>query len=161
MSSAVSSGFSSLPDRHGALREMSRLLVPDGRVVVMVWRTIDRSPGFAVLAEALGRTIGAEAESLVCAPFQLGDAGELTTLLRAAGFRDVAVRAELGETRFATVATFVESYVGGSPLAAIVSAAPGTAREELVREVERGLGAFVERGSPCFPMEAHLALGRA
>lgn len=38
---------------------------------------------------------------------------------------EVSVRVELGEARFATVARFVESYLGGSPLAAIVSAAPG------------------------------------
>jgi hypothetical protein len=45
-----------------------------------------------------------------------------------------------------------------SPLAA---AAPLPAYEELVREVERALNAFVERGSVSFPMEAHLALCRA
>jgi ubiquinone/menaquinone biosynthesis C-methylase UbiE len=146
-------GLQFFPDREGALREMARVLVAGGRVVVMVWRTIDRSPGFAVLAEALGRTVGPDAEALMRAPFALGDADELAGLLRAAGFLDVAIRAETGEVRFATVETFVESYVSGSPLAAIVSAAPAEARTELVREVERALGP----GPVRFPMEAHLA----
>ena len=136
---------------------MARVLVPGGRVVVMVWRTIDRSPGFAVLAAALGRTMGAEAEALMRAPFLLSDSDELARLLRTAGFRDVAIRAETGEVRFATAEMFVESYVSGSPLAAIVSSAPAAARQELLHDVERALGP----GSVCFPMEAHLAVGSA
>ncbi len=146
-------GLQFFPDREGALREMARVLVPGGRVVVMVWRTIVRSPGYAVLAAALGRTIGPEAEALMRAPFALGDAGELAGLIRAAGFGDVAIREETGEARFATSERFVESQVSASPLAAILSAAPTESREELVREIESALGP----GSVGFPMEAHLA----
>src|SRR5690348_6509266 len=39
-------GLQFFPDRPAALREMHRLLVPDGRVGVMVWRGIEHSPGF-------------------------------------------------------------------------------------------------------------------
>jgi hypothetical protein len=53
---------------------------------------------------------------------------------------------------------FVGSYIGGSPLAAIVATAPAPAYEELVSEVERGLGASIELS---FPIEAHLAVCRA
>jgi ubiquinone/menaquinone biosynthesis C-methylase UbiE len=154
-------GLQFFPDREGALREMKRVLVPGGRAVVMVWREIDRAPGFAVLAAALGRTIGSDAEALMRAPFALSDAGELSRLLEAAGFVDCAIHAETGYVRFASAAMFVRSYIGGSPLAAIVAAAPAPAYEELVQEVERALDPLIERGSLCFPIEAHLALCRA
>ena len=154
-------GLQFFPDREGALREMKRVLVPDGRAVVMVWREIERSPGFSALASALGRTISSQAEELVRAPFTLGDADELSTLLEAAGLRECAIRAETGTVRFASVPAFVRSYVGGSPLAAVVAAAPEPAREQLVREAERALGPLVERGSLRFPIEAHLAACRA
>jgi SAM-dependent methyltransferase len=154
-------GLQFFPDREAALREMKRVLVPRGRAVVMVWREIDRAPGFAILAAALGRTIGADAEALMRAPFALGDARELARLLDAGGLRDCTIRAETGNVRFASVEKFVGGYVGGSPLAAVVAAAPPSAYEELVREVKRVLNPFVERGSVSFPIEAHLALCRA
>jgi ubiquinone/menaquinone biosynthesis C-methylase UbiE len=153
-------GLQFFPDREGAVREMRRVLVPGGRAVVMVWREIDRAPGFAVLAVALGRTIGADAEALMRAPFALSDAGELSRLLKTAGFRDCAIRAETGNVRFASAAMFVRSYAGGSPLAAIIATAPEHAYEKLVSEVKRELDSYIEQNSLCFPIEAHLAVCR-
>jgi ubiquinone/menaquinone biosynthesis C-methylase UbiE len=154
-------GLQFFPDREGALREMKRVLVPGGRAVVMVWREIDRAPGFAVLAAALGRTISADAETLMRAPFALSDASDLSRLLERAGLGDCAIRAEVGSVRFASAAMFVGSYVGGSPLAAIVASAPARAYEKLVSEVNCALDPLIERGSLCFPIEAHLAVCRA
>jgi ubiquinone/menaquinone biosynthesis C-methylase UbiE len=154
-------GLQFFADREGALRQMKRVLVPGGRAVVMVWREIDRAPGFAVLAAALGRTIGSDAEALVRAPFALSDAGELSRLLEAAGLSDCSIRAEAGAVRFPSAEIFVRSYVGGSPLAAIVSAAPASVYGKLVEEVELALNPLVEQGSLRFPIEAHLALCRA
>jgi hypothetical protein len=95
------------------------------------------------------------------APFALSDAGELSRLLESAGLRDCAIRAEIGNVRFASAAMFVGSYVGGSPLAAIVATAPAPAYDELVSEVERALDPVIEQGALCFPIEAHLAICRA
>jgi ubiquinone/menaquinone biosynthesis C-methylase UbiE len=153
-------GLQFFPDREGALREMKRVLVPGGRAVVMVWREIDRAPGFAALAAALDRMISADAGRLMRAPFALSDAGELSRLLERAGFRDCAIRAETGNVRFASAAMFVGSYIGGSPLAPIVATAPAPAYEELVSEVERALDPLIEQGSLSFPIAAHLALCR-
>ena len=154
-------GLQFFPDREGAVREMKRVLVPGGRVVVMVWREIDRSPGFAALAVALGHSIGSDAEALMRAPFALSDAGELLTLLEAGGLSDCAIRAEAGNVCFRSASVFLGSYIGGSPLAAIVATAPPQARDRLVREVERTLEPLSERGSLCFPIEAHLAASRS
>ena len=154
-------GLQFFPDREVAVREIKRVLVPSGRVVVMVWREIDRAPGFAVLAAALGRTISADAEALMRAPFSLSGARELARLVDRAGLHDCAIRAETGTVRFSSAATFVRGYIGGSPLAPMVAAAPAPAYAELVREVERALNSFIEQGSLCFPIEAHLAVARA
>ena len=70
------------------------------------------------------------------------------------------VRGFTGNVRFASAAMFVSSYAGGSPLAAIVAAAPASAYEKLVGEVEQALDPLIEQGSLCFPIEAHLALCR-
>jgi hypothetical protein len=94
------------------------------------------------------------------APFALSEARELSSLLDEAGFTDTSVHAATGYVRFASPAIFVQSYVGGSPLAAMVTAAPGSAYEELVRDVEVKLEPFTQRDGMTFPIEAHLALAR-
>ena len=154
-------GLQFFPDREGAVREMRRVLVPGGRAVVMVWREIDRAPGFAVLAAALGRTIGADAETLMRAPFALSDAGELSRLLETAGLRDCAIRAETGNVHFASPAMFVRSYIAGSPLADIVASAREHAYEALVSQVAHDLESYIEHDSLRFPIEAHLAVCHA
>jgi hypothetical protein len=65
-------------------------------------------------------------------------------------------RAESGNVRFASTPMFVDSYIGGSPLAPIVATAPVPTYEELVSEVERALDPLIEHDSLCFPIEAHL-----
>ena len=48
-------GLQFFPDKPGALRDMNRVLRPGGRLVLSVWGPLERSPGFAVLVEALTR----------------------------------------------------------------------------------------------------------
>jgi ubiquinone/menaquinone biosynthesis C-methylase UbiE len=68
----MSAGFSVLPDKLAALQEIRRVLVPGGRLVLSVWRSVAHAPGYRVLEEALARRIGAEKAALP--PFNGGDA---------------------------------------------------------------------------------------
>jgi SAM-dependent methyltransferase len=153
-------GLQVFADRPLALREMYRVLRPGGDVVVMVWRPIERSPGFAALATALERQIGPEAATIMRAPFSLGDAEGLSGLLAAAGFEGLDLRVSTGAVRFASVERFVASYVAGSPLAEPVAAAPPEARDALLAEVLAQLEHFAGRDELKFPIEAHLARAR-
>src|SRR5262249_23318505 len=86
-------GLQFFPDRPAALREMHRVLRARGRLALSVWAGIDRSPGFALLAEALAHRINAEAGALMTSgPFALSRAEELRTLVANANFRDVDIR---------------------------------------------------------------------
>jgi SAM-dependent methyltransferase len=154
-------GLQYFPDREAALREMHRVLIPGGRAALSVWREIDHAPGFAVLATALGRFIGADAEALMRAPFALSGADELAMLVGNAGFRSPMVQSATGDVRFDSAEMFVHGYVGGSPLAGLVAASPPAAYDDLVREVEQGLAGFIAQGSLSFPIEAHLVLSVA
>lgn len=147
-------------DRPVALREMHRVLAPGGRLALMVWRSIDHSPGFAALLAALERHVGAAAAAVVRAPFSLSDDAELEALIRAAGFRDVAVEQRAGAARFPSVAGFVRGYVAGSPLAAHVAQASDAAREALVADVRAALAGHASDAGPDFPMAALLASAR-
>src|SRR5262249_46291112 len=85
-------GLQFFPDRPAALQEMFRVLVPGGGLGLLVWRGIEHSPGFAVLAEALARRVSAEAAVIMRAPFGLAEAEELRRLIAAAGFGDITIR---------------------------------------------------------------------
>jgi ubiquinone/menaquinone biosynthesis C-methylase UbiE len=153
-------GLQFFADRATALHEMYRMLVPGGRLALMVWRTIQYSPGFGVLAAALERHVSTEAAAIMRAPFALGEAEELQTLLVAAGFRDVVIRPETGIVRFPSATHLVQSYVAGSPLAGHVAKATEEARTALLSEVRVALQSYVSESGLTFPIEAHLASAR-
>lgn len=150
-------GLQFFPDRPAALREMHRVLVPSGRLGLMVWRSIEYSPGFDVLAAALGRHVSSEAAGIMRAPFALAKAEELRGLIAAAGFRDITIRPVPGTVRFPSVARFVQDYVAGSPLAGHVAKVSDEARAALVSEVGDVLRSHFVAGALEFPIEAHLA----
>lgn len=153
-------GLQFFPDRPAALREMHRVLVSGGRLGLMVWRGIEHSPGFDILAAALARHVGSVAAGIMRAPSALAEAEELRKLIAAAGFRDITIRPVAGTVRFPSVARFVQDYVAGSPLAGHVAKVSDEARAALVGEVGDALRSHLAGGALAFPIEAHLASAR-
>jgi hypothetical protein len=123
----------------------------------MVWRSIDHNPGFAALLAALERHVGPAAAAVVRAPFSLSDDAELEALIRAAGFRDVAVERRDGTARFSSIKEFVRGYVAGSPLAGQVAQASNAARGALVTDLQAALAGHVSDEGLGLPMAALLA----
>lgn len=78
-------GLQFFADRVAALREMQRVLVPDGRVGISVWQTVARHPVYEALCKATARHLGVPM-SVVDVPFLLGGPDELRALLRDGGF---------------------------------------------------------------------------
>jgi SAM-dependent methyltransferase len=153
-------GLQYFPDRPAALAEMARVLAPGGRLAVMVWRSIDHSPGFAALAEALDRHIGPEAGATMRAPFALSDEAAVRGLVEGAGFRGVRVDREAGAVRFGSVRELMIAQAAGSPLAGPIGAADPAARAGLLAEVEAALGPRQGPSGLSFPIEALLVSAR-
>jgi SAM-dependent methyltransferase len=150
-------GLQFFPDRVAALHDMRRVLVPGGRLGLMVWRELERSPGFQVLADALARHVSAAAASMMQAPFALADAGELRGLLAAADLRDIAIRSATGTVRFPSVERFLQDQVAGSPLAGPLADTSEDARAALLADVAAALSPHLTSRELAFPIEAHLA----
>ena len=154
-------GLQFFPDHGAALREMHRVLIPGGVVVLALWCEIESSPGHNALAQALDKHVGTEAATLMYGAFRLGDAETIQTLLEEAGFRDVQVHREGQKARFPSPEAFARYVVVGSVLGRTGVEVRDDAMTALVRDVEAALRTYVHPDGLAFPMEAHLALARA
>lgn len=150
-------GLQQFPDRSTALGEMRRVLRSPGRLAASVWGRIERSPGMAALVEALERHVGVAAANNRRAPFALGDADELRSLIDAAGFRDAAVRSIVGSARFPSPEKLVEYQLAATPLSTL-GGMTDQARVAVIQDVRAALQAYVDNEGLTFPMEAHLVV---
>lgn len=138
-------GLQFMPDKHAVLREMRRVLVRGGRLVLNV-------PGptptlFAIMGEALARYVGAEGAGFVNHVFSLHDAAEIQDLVSGAGFHDVAVQSHTKRLPLPAPEDFLWQYVHSTPLAGAVAQLDDERRGALERDVAAQWREFVEDGA--------------
>jgi SAM-dependent methyltransferase len=106
-------GLQFFPDKPAALSEMRRVLRRGGRLTLSCWRSIEHTPGYLVLEQALARRIGPEKAALP--PFSFGDGEAIRAVVVGAGFREIKLRAEAKMVRFRSAEHLVRAVVGGAP----------------------------------------------
>src|SRR6266566_9517572 len=82
-------GVQFFPDRPAALREMHRVLKPNGRAAIAVWAELERNQIFAAYHAALRATVNAELASLMMAPFSWPSGAAVKQAAEEVGFREV------------------------------------------------------------------------
>lgn len=152
-------GLQFFPDKVAALRESRRTLADGGRIVISVWRSIDKSPAVAALQDAIA-SHAPEAAGFLPIAFSLASAEDLRTALQEAGFVDISVKIEIRSARFASIGDYVTTYLGSTPVGGIVSALPREGQVALADEVVRSLSDYTDDEGLTFPQEAHVATAR-
>jgi SAM-dependent methyltransferase len=149
-------GLQFFPDREQAVREMLRVLAPGGRLAAGVWRPIDASPGFALLAGALERHAGPEAAAIMGRPFEGPDREGLRALVADAGLRALSVRILIEEVRFPSAEEILLQEVAAGPLAEPWASLSADARAALVSDLTEVMGVHADDNGIVFPMETHV-----
>ena len=114
-------GLQFFPDKPAALRDMRRVLMPTGHVVLSVWRQISHCPWQRAVADALERHVSMDAALGIRGAFALGDREELRALVSAAAFRTIRVRIDSQMIRYPSLDEFVPGYLSATPVAGIIA----------------------------------------
>jgi ubiquinone/menaquinone biosynthesis C-methylase UbiE len=138
-------GLQFVADKTSALREMRRVLGPDGRLAIA---TVGPTPPlFAILEQALARHVKPEVAAFMRAVFSLYEPQELEGLTSGAGFRDTEVRSKALSLTLPGPGEFLWQYVHSTPLAAAVAQIDDVGRAALERDVVAGWRSFVKEGT--------------
>jgi SAM-dependent methyltransferase len=149
-------GLQFVRDKAVALGEVARVLRPEGRAVLAVWRSLSAQPVFARLVDALERHVGAEAADFLRAPFAFGRESELRELCTRAGLEVRAVEVLVRPARFASAAQLVADEVASTPLAPYFDDVEAGTVAAIVAEVADALTPWTDTSGVAFPVANHV-----
>ncbi len=153
-------GVQFFPEKAAAVGEMRRVLVPGGRVVASVWRSLEHNPYPAIVAEAIGRHLGPEFGTTMTAPYAYGDGTTLATLFRAAGFGDVAIEVtDLTPQQSRDPQRLAERLLA-LPIAEAVAGMQPAARQAMVEDLRSAIPGNATEPAVLAPSSAHVLSAR-
>jgi ubiquinone/menaquinone biosynthesis C-methylase UbiE len=153
-------GLQFFPDKHGALQEMLRVLKPGGRAWLAVWQSPEHSPVNRAQNEVLHRHLGAGAAKVSRAPFSMGDADELRSLFRDAGFEDIEIQVETIIRHMAPPETSIPAQLMSIPLGPQIAALPENKRATIVGDMSAMLSDYLTPEGMSVPQGTHIVSAR-
>lgn len=150
-------GLQYFPDRPRAFSELHRLLRPDGRLVMSVWK--GHSVFTRALADAAGRHISPEAGTQLEFQRATPPTDEIIEQMVAAGFDDASIEEQQREVRLPAPNVYVPQHISAMPVAAGFAALDDDVRQMMIDDVAEGLGANANGKQIVFKDVVYLVFG--
>jgi ubiquinone/menaquinone biosynthesis C-methylase UbiE len=106
-------GLMFFSDRVRAIKEMLRVLAPDGRLVMTVWDALENIPAYSKSVSTIERYGGKKARKALNNPFELGDKDILRATLSEAGISDITITTHAGTARFPDLKSMLDADLRG------------------------------------------------
>ena len=152
-------------NKAAAAGEMHRVLKPGGRVVVLVWQSLDQHPLNKAIQESLSRRMGVDITTTATA-FSLGNAADLANLVSQAGFSKVSIYPVQYYTFVDDPEQFMElNLKSAAAVMPVFTNLDDQERSELVAgitaDIEPVMTEYLQGGRLIYPQAANIAVAIA
>lgn len=141
-----------VPAPEKAIREMRRVLRPDGRLIVSVWQGLDNNIVYRELVEATREVVDDESANSMAWPFTMGQVGSLEGVFKSAGVSELTMSEHDGTAIFPSIEDFVATEIQAWLLADNIDPIQIDAMVNLLRTKYRPFEGVT--GSVTFPLNA-------
>jgi SAM-dependent methyltransferase len=136
------------------LREMRRVVRPEGKVAALVFSTAEKNP-YQGITLGVARRFGSASLPL----FSLGETGVLERAFGEGGLRDTTVRAISTSRHFSSAAEIIQGLKESAILGGPIEQLPDATREEAWAEIEREFSQLQGPNGVEIPGEFLVAVG--
>jgi ubiquinone/menaquinone biosynthesis C-methylase UbiE len=149
-------GLMYFENQEKALREMMRVLRPEGSLAFVVWDKLENNPGFEARNQLWIEMFGEEAGDEV--PYSLGDYEALEHLLKASDISDAKIKTHKGTARYSSIYDWMHTVTKGWTQDDVI----GNDRFELLlQEAQQVFSKFkTPEGTVAYPTSAHIVTAR-
>jgi ubiquinone/menaquinone biosynthesis C-methylase UbiE len=154
-------GIQYFKDKTEALKEIYRVINPEGALIATVWSTIDNCIGYKCLSDAVLKFTGENAKNSLYAPFSYSNPEMLKELARNVGFESADVQVVDNFVHFPSIREFVCHRIYGSPL---IDDLPQNNVENIINEIiielELSLKSYQGKNGLSFPVKANYLVAK-
>ena len=151
-------GIQYFPDKDAAVRELFRVLVPGGQILMSVWK--GHSAFSTAQVNAVERHISSEWADKVNSQRTPPALDDICRVMDAAGFTDVSTTTQELEMHLPLPRDYVPQHLSAMPVAVAFSALNETDREAFLSQMEEELQGFVQGEQVVVPDAVYLISGR-
>jgi ubiquinone/menaquinone biosynthesis C-methylase UbiE len=151
-------GLQFFPDEDAALRELHRVLEPDGRIAMTVWA--GPSDFFKSLAAALGRHVGEAVGQQSLAPFVFEGLDTLPARMSKIGFADIDIQSVTVSRELTDPGSAIPKEITGNPVGPAVNARGPEVMAKIVSDVMADMADYQRGNQIVVPQSANLVLAR-
>jgi SAM-dependent methyltransferase len=143
-----------------ALAEMRRVLMPQCRLAVSVWRGVQQGIWATALATTFEQYGGPETVEALRAPCPFGEPEALRRLIADVGFKDIQITVSVEPLRSRSAEELFQQAVSLTALDGPLSRLNPRARGALIAALDEALGPHKQDRGFAIPIEANVALAR-